>query len=335
MPKNPKNEELQVQALQTSNDGTARVGINASYFTDPTDKDYVFICPDIYVEQIKDPAPRHIMLLVDTSSSMRGEGINAVKAVLPQVFAGLRPSDRVSLSTFSRSLKAVITNQSKEELEKSFQTIMTKGLEKLETATALNAAVLSLQNIPVAEAKHTTVLLFSDGQNNMAPQMSVPDIIRAVNEAFGGHPPRILPIGLGENYAHEYIKSLAITCNYGMIDARDQSQLPTFVSQMTNSLAHGVHVDLSVGHETIHTGILDYGTDNKHTPIRVRRTDMRLGFQIGGNGRTTDTDLFETRDKKEQRDFLQTFIKAEARKIYDDISSDFTKKLGSVHLSHP
>lgn len=332
--------ELAVQALtETSIHGNkVAVGLSASYFTDPTDKNYLFICPKIYVEQKGAAKPRHIMMMVDTSSSMAGEGIEAIKAALPQVFAMLNPEDRVSLTTFDTIITPVITNQSKKDIETAFH----EAVHNLNAdgSTALNDTILSIgNNVETPDAGHTTVLLFSDGENTSPAhdRRSVDEIIKALTERFNGHPPRILPIGLGQSYDHNYIKTLAITCNYGMIDARDQTKLPTHVQHIESSLAHGVHVDLFAGStQAIRAGILEYNTRNEHTPIRVKASEfakMGLGFRVGEDNKVIKISTKSSLPKAslaEQNAMMQTYIKAEAKKIYDNLTLGITDRMKQI-----
>lgn len=309
------------------------IGVRVNQFEDPTDPNFVLVSPTLYVKNQAPNQPRHIVMLVDVSGSMHGQGINAIHETLPLVFAGLQKDDRVSLISFSEAITPLITNQPKSELLTEFNDKVASL--RPEGGTALNDAILSLAEKPGIIPSHTTVLILTDGQDG-SPIFRAPprELIAEFNRRFLDNPPRLFPIGLGDSYDHEFMKQCSIAANFGMIDARDQSRLPEHVAHIIDGLAMGIHVGLTTGDgEPTSLGIVGYNTVNINTPQRVRKTALEshgIGICIENNTYTIPSGMILPASPESVALGLQAFLKENARKCYDNFALSNNAKMDEI-----
>ena len=97
-------------------------------------------------------------MVLDSSGSVRGERLRALKAGALTVIDRLRPRDRAALVSFSHrlDLRAALTGDTA-TLRRSVATLDADG------STALRDAAFAALALRTAEATRTLVLLFSDG----------------------------------------------------------------------------------------------------------------------------------------------------------------------------
>lgn len=324
---------LEVPTLITEkiNGDDVQVGVRVSQFTDPNDADYVFLCPDVYVTNPKPTQPRHIILMVDVSGSMAGAGIDALHSTLPKIFEELNDTDKVSLVKFHSTLDPIINNETKASLARvpadgDNRSIFSRHVAALASlgGTALNDAILHVsEKKDTLHSGHTTVFLLTDGQEGNSRFKGNPaQVIAEYNKRFKELPPRLLPVGLGASYDHEFMKACSIATQYGMIDARDQSKLAERVTDIVNSIAHGIHVRLN----DTKLGILGYNTANELTPIRVRKLDVgaALTITLGDKPHVIATESFINASSSQAAHRLQAYLIQEGKRIYDTPSTAMT-----------
>ena len=308
------------------------IGVSVNQFEDPTDPDFVFVAPTLYVKNQSPKQPRHILMLVDVSSSMSGAGITAIHNTLPLVFAGLQNDDRISLVSFSDTITTLIDNKSKCELLTDFDAQV--ALLKPNGGTALNKAILSIAEMPGIVPNHTTVLLLTDGQDISSAKQPPRELIEEFNRRFHNTPPRLFPIGLGTSYDHEFMKQCSIAANFGMIDAREQSRLPEHVVHITNGLAMGLHVGLTMGgEEPASLGILGYNTVNTHAPQRVRKSALEshgIGICIEDNIYPIPASMFLPAPPESVALGWQALLKEQAKHCYDNFALSNAAKMDEI-----
>ena len=119
-----------------------------------TDNGTLQTVEQIYVEQL----PLNIVMVLDTSGSVQGERLRALKAGAITVIERLRPRDRAAVVTFSHrlDLRAALTDDIA-ALRRSVNTLDAAG------STALRDAAFAALALRTADATRTLVLLFSDG----------------------------------------------------------------------------------------------------------------------------------------------------------------------------
>ena len=145
-------ELVSVDVLVT--DGRSPIaGLTAADF-ELTDNGAPQTVEQIYVEQL----PLNVVMVLDSSGSVRGERLRALKAGALTVIDRLRPRDRAALVSFSHrlDLRAALTADTA-TLRRSVDTLDADG------STALRDAAFAALALRTAEATRTLVLLFSDG----------------------------------------------------------------------------------------------------------------------------------------------------------------------------
>ena len=145
-------ELVSVDVLVT--DGRSPIaGLTAADF-ELTDNGTLQTVEQIYVEQL----PLNVVMVLDTSGSVQGERLRALKAGAITVIERLRPRDRAALVSFSHrlDLRAALTGDIA-ALRHSVNTLDAAG------STALRDAAFAALALRTADATRTLVLLFSDG----------------------------------------------------------------------------------------------------------------------------------------------------------------------------
>ena len=147
----------------------------------------------IYVEQL----PLNVVMVLDSSGSVRGERLRALKAGALTVIDRLRPRDRAALVSFSHrlDLRAALTADTA-TLRRSVATLDADG------STALRDAAFAALALRTAEATRTLVLLFSDGldTSSILSEDRVIAIARrsdAIVYTIGIREPPVRRIGMG------------------------------------------------------------------------------------------------------------------------------------------
>jgi VWFA-related protein len=108
----------------------------------------------IYVEQL----PVNVVMLLDTSGSVRGERLDALQAGAMTIINRLRKGDRAALVSFSHALNltAPLTGDTA-ALRRAVNALSASG------STALRDASFAALAMRAAESTRTLILLFSDG----------------------------------------------------------------------------------------------------------------------------------------------------------------------------
>ena len=145
-------ELVSVDVLVT--DGRAPIaGLTAADF-ELTDNGTPQTIEQLYIEQL----PLNVIMVLDSSGSVAGERLRALKAGATTVLDRLRPRDRAALVSFSHRLDlgAALTADAA-TLRSSVNSLDAGG------STALRDAAFAALALRTADATRTLVLLFSDG----------------------------------------------------------------------------------------------------------------------------------------------------------------------------
>jgi Ca-activated chloride channel family protein len=135
-------------------------------------------------------APREIVFLVDTSSSMRGRPIGLAKAAMKRALEGLRPSDTFRVLRFSD----MVGELAEGPLEASRENVARarRYVDELEAlgATEMKRGIRAALEAPVDPARMRIVLLLTDGYIG-----NETEIFREVHDRLGGA--RLFAFGVG------------------------------------------------------------------------------------------------------------------------------------------
>jgi VWFA-related protein len=106
--------------------------------------------------------PLTTFLVFDTSDSVRGAKLQALRAAAEAFLAGLRPADEVGLVTFSEEVRWLArATADKEKVRRALARLSAKGATAV--WDALSAAMTLLPT-----ASRSLVVVFSDGEDNMS-----------------------------------------------------------------------------------------------------------------------------------------------------------------------
>ena len=159
--------------------------------------------------------PRDVVLVLDTSGSMRGVKMEQAKKGLKYVLDNLSPQDRFAMMNFAtvvNTYKDGLTKVSKEAIEQAH-----KWVDKLEATggTAINDAMLTALAMRTSDTGRTfTVVFFTDGQPTIGET----------------NPEKILKNIAGKNTSNTRIFTFGVgdDVNASMLDQMaDQSRAPS------------------------------------------------------------------------------------------------------------
>jgi VWFA-related protein len=149
-------ESVYVDVFVTRN-GAPVLGLDAKHF-ELKDDGRVQRPELLAVESV----PVTTLLVFDTSDSVRGAKLLALRAAAEAFLAGLRPADEVGLITFSEELRWLARpTADKEAVERALARLSAKGATAV--WDALSAAMTLLPT-----ASRSLVVVFSDGEDNMS-----------------------------------------------------------------------------------------------------------------------------------------------------------------------
>ena len=138
----------------------------------------------------------NIMLVVDTSGSMRGDKIEQAKAGLDLFLSRLLPEDRVGLITFSDTAQTVVPlgelTENRVQLQRAVQDIFVEGRTAMYDGLLLGRQELA--NDLGDRNRINAIVLLSDGQDT-AQTRTFEDLKREYNEADIA----VFPIAYGED----------------------------------------------------------------------------------------------------------------------------------------
>jgi Ca-activated chloride channel family protein len=151
--------------------------------------------------------PRDIVLVLDTSGSMRRGKLDQAKTAARHLLANLRPADRVNVIRFSSTI---------EPWEKDPQPATPANLKALgafvdgfraEGGTALGDALKAALDTPAAEGRVRTLVLLTDGRPTIGILEPEKIVAFARAGAEGGF--RVFPFGVGRDLDSALLEGIA------------------------------------------------------------------------------------------------------------------------------
>ncbi|MFQ3663651.1 MAG: vWA domain-containing protein, partial [Chloroflexaceae bacterium] len=148
-----------------------------------------------------------IMLVVDTSGSMEGDKLTAVKAGLETFLMRILPEDRLGLITFDSSARVVVPmavlSESRIPLQRAIGDMRAEG--KTAVFNALELARRELEALPPSEDDRIrAIVLLSDGADN-ASTISPQELRQRFDEAGIS----IFPVAYGEDADVTILENIA------------------------------------------------------------------------------------------------------------------------------
>ena len=124
-----------------------------------------------------DRMPVDLRLVLDVSSSLEGQQLDALKAAARAAIGGLRPGDRAEILTFSDVLQRRVTwTGDRAALGAEIDKITSAGW------TSLVDAAFTALSLPEPEGRRTLGLIFTDGRDT-ASWLSPADVVRSARQS--------------------------------------------------------------------------------------------------------------------------------------------------------
>ncbi len=193
--------------------------------------------------------PRDMILVLDTSGSMRGKRMTQARNALKYVLANLGAGDRFTLINFATSVNKYAENLlsvSTEEIERA-----TKWVDQLEATggTAINDALEAALSLRPAsdEGRTFTVVFFTDGRPTIGetnPDKILQNILKRNTSTT-----RIFTFGVGDDVNASMLDKLAEDSRAISTYVRESEDIEARVSSLFSKIANPVlaNLKLSVG----------------------------------------------------------------------------------------
>lgn len=195
---------------------TAQLEMNFNIFQSERDTD--LYCGEVKTGGMVDSntEPIHVALLLDVSGSMVGERINTLKTSMKAFILCLKPSDRLTIITYSQSAQLLCTakyiGENVDELFFLVDRLQVGGNTNIGAAFSLLAANLST-TMPQA------IVLLTDGHVNVGPSSSKSITLPLESHHYLQSIP-IFTLGLGDDHNQIMLRDIALSSqgNYFYID---------------------------------------------------------------------------------------------------------------------
>jgi len=229
------------------------VGLTSMVFRPNANEDGYFmflLSPRLDVPQ--QVIPRDLLLVLDTSGSMKGPKLEQAKKALHYFLKNLNKQDRFALMNFSNSVTVYqhdFLDAKKEEIEKA-----DKWIDALEAGagTAIDPALKSALEMRTPEKGRTfTVVFFTDGLATVGETNA--DIIVKNVQKRNSADTRIFTIGVGNDVNATMLDKLAESTRGVSSYVRPEEDIETKVAAMWSKITHPVltNLKLSAGKDII------------------------------------------------------------------------------------
>jgi len=189
--------------------------------------------------------PRDMVLVLDTSGSMRGVKMEQARKALRYCLDNLGPKDRFGLMNFATTVnkyKDGLTDSSKEQLDQA-----RKWVDQLEATggTAINDALAAALEMRSNDSGRTfTVVFFTDGQPTIG-ETNWDRILKNVGEKNSANT-RIFTFGVGDDVNATMLDTLAEQTRAVSTYVRPAEDIEAKVSGLYSKISHPVLANLKL-----------------------------------------------------------------------------------------
>jgi len=207
------------------------INVKACYLKKPTNEESGIIGikinginTDIILKAI------NIVLLIDTSGSMEGDSITAVKKTISILIEKLSDGDTITLIGFGSESKIIISNVT---IDYSNKNTIIQEVDKLvaEGGTNLESAISALGQI--GNIKPNAVIILTDGYINQGIT-SIAGIYSLIKSYLSDSP--VYTLGYGENHNIDLLKNLATRTRASYTFIQEEIALPIAMGDMLGAL---------------------------------------------------------------------------------------------------
>jgi hypothetical protein len=196
--------------------------------------------------------PFHLVLMLDTSGSMEGRRISALKKTLDVMIDNISDADKLTLIEYNSTAKVLCSAESSKEVLKSVVAALDAG-----DGTCLESAILKLneikQTIPVIDG----VFILTDGQINHGIR-SIGGISNMLKTVVPSNVP-ISTVGYGSDHNAKLLQKLAVDARGTYTFAEEDETLPAIVGNIMTGLQDILAKEFTVHLNKFTTTCLELG----------------------------------------------------------------------------
>jgi Ca-activated chloride channel family protein len=255
------------------------IGLNLLSHAGDDDEGYflMLLAPPVDVEQ-KDIVAKDVLLVLDTSGSMREEKIAQAKEALAFVLGRLNDEDRFNIVTFSTGVRPfrdeLVDVDERERARRWVQELEAKG------GTDIHRAML--EALGQADPERPTIVVFLTDGLATEGVVETEHILEAVDEAALGNV-RIFTFGVGDEVNTVLLDRMARehrgASAYVRPGQRIDEEISSFYAKVSTPLLSDIEVDV--------TGVTVLDTYPYPLPDLFAGTQLVMAGRYRGAGRTT------------------------------------------------
>ncbi|MGK3997265.1 vWA domain-containing protein [Sorangium sp. So ce1024] len=204
--------------------------------------------------------PLHLVIAVDTSSSMEGDPITYVKAGLLEMIDALEPTDRISLVRYANMAEVVLERaeaSDRDALEEAFQGLVARGSTNLYDGLFTAFAVAERHLDP---AWQNRVIFLSDGVATVG--LTSPERLRSLAAGYAEMGIGVTAVGVGSEFDVEAMRGISEVGAGNFYFLEDPKAVEEVFTEEVKTflmpLALDVDLDVTLGDGYVVRGV--YGT---------------------------------------------------------------------------
>ena len=218
--------------------------------------------------------PLNVCLVLDRSTSMKGEKMDVVKSTAIQVLRGLRPQDILSVVTFSDRAEVIIPaayHQERTRLEARIQMIQPSGATEI--YQGLEAGVKEVMR-SVDSNRINHIILLTDGHTYGDEQLCLTLASKVAEHGIG-----ISAMGIGREWNDIFLDVLATRTGGSSTFISEPQEIKRLLLEKFNALAQTYADDITLELNSLEGVELSYGFRLQPDPAPVNLDDqpMHLG----------------------------------------------------------
>ena len=218
--------------------------------------------------------PLNVCLVLDRSTSMKGEKMDVVKSTAIQVLRNLRPQDILSVVTFSDRAEVIIPaayHQDRARLEARIQMIQPSGATEI--YQGLEAGVKEvMRSINSSRINH--IILLTDGHTYGDEQLCLALASKVAEHGIG-----ISAMGIGQEWNDIFLDVLATRTGGSSAFISEPQGIKRLLLEKFNALVHTYADDITLQLNPLEGVELSYGfrLQPEPAPVMVDETPLHLG----------------------------------------------------------
>jgi Ca-activated chloride channel family protein len=218
--------------------------------------------------------PLNVCLVLDRSTSMKGEKMDVVKSTAIQVLRNLRPQDLLSVVTFSDRAEVIIPaayHQDRARLEARIQMIQPSGATEI--YQGLEAGVKEvMRSIDSKRINH--IILLTDGHTYGDEQLCLALASKVAEHGIG-----ISAMGIGQEWNDIFLDVLATRTGGSSAFISEPQEIKRLLLEKFNALAQTYADDITLELNPLEGVELSYGfrLQPEPAPVMVDERPLHLG----------------------------------------------------------